>query len=434
MTEIENHRHELVFEDDVEQDEEEDNEVEELTLYRPRHVEKDPSVIRRQVLGRYVCLSTLAVVVTVTCPQTFLWTDDGSLHRPWFVVRLLIVYATTLTFLTFGLQGSDPGYLTVSVMQRLDDYERRQEGHSDELTESETEDSGKGRSSAPTISDGTKHIPPRETPELAPFPAESTTTSHDRLALLEDGDGDGYRTHACRSTRRPPCRHCPSSSSPPPLRSFHCHKCQRHVPTFDHHCDFIGTCIGEANHARFWLFLTLQGYGFAMCFETIDSSPLGILSRLWTLAKDSSHATASSSSSSSWAAVLYVLACRIYLYPLAAAAVLLWMLHTFLACTNSTTLEFVKGPRHLEYLHPQTRLCDLPFSRPYMHSNLVQWIRRDASWLWLRRKMIRQRTPQDVEEDDYEWTPTLWQRPGPVIHDSEKWWKHPWQNKYWSCC
>jgi len=49
--------------------------------------------------------------------------------------------------------------------------------------------------------------------------------------------------------------------------------------------------------------------------------------------------------------------------------------------------------------------------------------------------MIRQRTPQDVEEeDDDEWTPTLWQRPGPVIHDSEKWWKHPWQNKYWSCC
>jgi hypothetical protein len=32
------------------------------------------------------------------------------------------------------------------------------------------------------------------------------------------------------------------------------------------------------------------------------------------------------------------------------------------------------------------------------------------------------------------WQPTLWHRPLPVLHDSEDWWNHPWQNKYWSCC
>ena len=162
-----------------------------------------------------------------------------------------------------------------------------------------------------------------------------------------------------------------------------------------------------------------------MCFAAVDSSPLGILARLWTVA---TTGNSSSSSSSSWLLALYVLACRIYLYPLAAGAALMWMLHTFLACTNSTTLEFVKGPRHLEYLHPQTRMCDLPFSQACLHTNVVQWIRRDVSWFWLRRKKFGRRQEQE------EWRPTPWQRPGPVVHDSEKWWEHPWQNKYWSCC
>jgi hypothetical protein len=32
------------------------------------------------------------------------------------------------------------------------------------------------------------------------------------------------------------------------------------------------------------------------------------------------------------------------------------------------------------------------------------------------------------------WTPVLWYPPGKIVRDSEDWWEHPWQNKYWSCC
>ena len=395
MTELDNGTDELAIEQEDFEDVapsgslDDDDDDEEETFRRPR-IWKDPAVVRRQVLSRYYLLSTLAVGMTLTCPRTFIW-KDGSMDRPFFVVRLLMVYAATLLFLTFGLQGTNPGYLTSTVMQHLDDLERQEQPPVEE---------GQRCGKAATGDEKNEKVVPIKETE-APLNAEPSQedSTQDRLALL------GNDAYVPSPTRRPPCRHCPLMS-PPPLRSHHCHKCHHHVATFDHHCDFIGTCIGEANHARFWLFLTLQGYGFFMCVHAVDSSPLGVFSRMF-----SAHA---GEANSSWGVVLYVVACRVYLYPLATGAALIWTLHTFLACTNSTTLEFVKGPRHLEYLHPQTRLCDLPFSQR-VDENILQWIRRDASWMG-------------------EWRPTLWRRPGPIIHDSEKWWEHPWQNKYWSCC
>merc|ERR1712238_44758 len=60
-------------------------------------------------------------------------------------------------------------------------------------------------------------------------------------------------------TRRKVCTQCKFA---PPLRSKHCQICDRCVSTFDHHCLFIGTCIGERNHCRFWCFLASQVIGF----------------------------------------------------------------------------------------------------------------------------------------------------------------------------
>ena len=33
-----------------------------------------------------------------------------------------------------------------------------------------------------------------------------------------------------------------------------------------------------------------------------------------------------------------------------------------------------------------------------------------------------------------EWRPMEWKRPVKVNTRSEDWWKHPWNNKYYSCC
>ena len=42
-----------------------------------------------------------------------------------------------------------------------------------------------------------------------------------------------------------------------PLRAKHCKSCDQCVATHDHHCPWIGNCVGERNKARFYYFLCI---------------------------------------------------------------------------------------------------------------------------------------------------------------------------------
>jgi hypothetical protein len=37
-----------------------------------------------------------------------------------------------------------------------------------------------------------------------------------------------------------------------PPRAKHCHDCDKCVLQFDHHCVWLGNCIGQGNHCQFW--------------------------------------------------------------------------------------------------------------------------------------------------------------------------------------
>mmetsp|Transcript_157466 Transcript_157466/g.279283 ORF Transcript_157466/g.279283 Transcript_157466/m.279283 type:complete len:429 (+) Transcript_157466:113-1399(+) len=53
-------------------------------------------------------------------------------------------------------------------------------------------------------------------------------------------------------------RYCRICQMHQPLRTKHCRDCGRCVRTHDHHCPWIGTCVGEGNRLYFYWFLLFQ--------------------------------------------------------------------------------------------------------------------------------------------------------------------------------
>lgn len=210
-----------------------------------------------------------------------------------------------------------------------------------------------------------------------------------------------------------------------------------------HFQKYVGTCIGERNHCRFWWFLTAQVAGFGACVNIVGGSRVGIKMGLNYLLGLSTTAASSSSMNLSAANALVVITAKLYLYPLTFFAVLMWLSHTFFALGNLTTYECGKGPQKIDYLSA-TKEMDLPFSRGCVSNTRIFCCYRDATaTLWLcMSSLLKYGGNEGVELlqksrrqiNDYGWTPILWRPPGKIDRDSENVWDNLWENKYWSCC
>lgn len=360
------------------------------------------------VVSRYILLSLSAIGFSLACPgDTILWkiSATGNSSARTFhagpVIHLLVVYGLLLVCF-FLVQGSDPGYLTPENVKNVS----LEDGLS--LLEEQVEDETLALST-PSEHD---HFPLN-----VELHSNLETGIQRRILSITDEIQDPSAAD-CSLNRIPfrGCRrkYCEVCQLAPPLRSHHCRTCQKCVATFDHHCGFIGTCIGERNHCRFWWFLFSQACGFYYCCLLTGSSNLG-LSTLFEGADAQSDTTL--------VLAMVVVAIKTYIYLLSGLAYIMLLIHSVLALCNTTTFEHTIGSK-LDYLQG-TETMDMVFSRGCIANLALFCCQRDSLCLpFWNESELRQTT----------WAPILWQPPGKIVRDSEDWWNHPWQNKYWSCC
>lgn len=141
-----------------------------------------------------------------------------------------------------------------------------------------------------------------------------------------------YLVRDSRQTTLRPMRFCVECNIyRPPVRCSHCYNCNGCVIGFDHHCVWLGTCIGTRNYLDF------------MCF-LISITSLIVLSEfcLWkeiTEVNQIKDASLSTSLRERLHISFAIPFCFVFLLMIG----LLLGFHFFLICKNVTTHEYLKG-------------------------------------------------------------------------------------------
>ena len=138
---------------------------------------------------------------------------------------------------------------------------------------------------------------------------------------------------------------------------------------------------------------------------------------------------------------------KIYFYLVWLAAHLLFGIHTYLILANKTTFEMNIGNK-LDYMR-DTKPMDCIFSKGCFENIRIRCFLDTMCSASVSRTMWccsycpggSYQLVRPSKEDDEQgtavrvpWSPYHWKREENIIRDSEDWWNHPWQNKYWQCC
>ena len=132
------------------------------------------------------------------------------------------------------------------------------------------------------------------------------------------------------SQPRPICSTC---QIPKPPRSSHCSTCEACVSEFDHHCPFVGNCIGGRNKRYFVAYVVLTGICSAYLFAT--SIAVCVISYLSSELREGLTTTLLQMPGA--------LLCAIFTLPSTWSMLPFSCFHIFLLCRNRTTKEHLTG-------------------------------------------------------------------------------------------
>lgn len=313
-----------------------------------------------------------------------IWVIGGATHSVFWTSTWLpgLIFALVLSNgIYISLQGSNPGYITQDrhtgvhepstglrwlTVQEAADITAAVRGiaratTTDDDNPADDEDTGLlalGSDSANAAGTSTASMPGT---------AQGATHAAKARGKLPGAAGHARRVNQAAIPRggvehwQPP--RCVWCEVLPPVRAGHCRTCNKCVATFDHHCDMLGTCIGEANITRFWWFLASQTLviclGIAVCHASFVATQPG----------------------QSWASEnARVLTADVILWLLLACMLLpLLGFHTYLALTNSTSHEMLGRRERMPWL-AAGEPCPTPYSRGILSNIRSYCCTRDAMW------------------------------------------------------
>ncbi|KAL5367217.1 DHHC family palmitoyl transferase [Cryptosporidium parvum] len=140
-----------------------------------------------------------------------------------------------------------------------------------------------------------------------------------------------------------------------PLRTKHCTSCERCIRTHDHHCPWLGVCIGEYNRCKFWWLSLVQFpeciwilYCISICLFKADLNG----SRLTIF---------------DICSMIFIAGNALFI---AFLSLLLVIYHLFLAYNNLTTWENLAWNK-ISYLKPFPDTQNSPFSKGHIYNMAI---------------------------------------------------------------